>query len=281
MKENEKIIDRWIESASYWERHRDTIDAMFAPVTQALIQDGAAGQVARKTILDVATGPGEPALTLARLAGPTGSVFGVDPVPAMVEAARREAAKRQLTNVQFQVAFADSLPFPTNTCDVVLSRFGVMFFPSPLEGIREMLRVLKPGGGIAAAVWGFADRNPFHYIFSRVMDRYLASPPPEPGAPDAFRFAVPGELLNVFKMAGAVETSERLVQFQIQTSLSPEDFWTMRCDISEKFRSRLAVLTADQSAEVQQEVLTTTRTHSANGLISFPAEIHVVSGRKL
>ncbi len=284
MKRNEDLIKGWIESAPFWEKYHAALNAMFVPVTQSLIHDGiagVAGQLAGQAILDVATGPGEPALTLAGLVGPKGSVVGVDPVPAMVEAARREAARRQLANVRFEVAFADRLPFPDDTFDAVLSRFGVMFFPAPLEGIREMLRVLRSGGGIAAAVWGSADRNPFHYIFSRAIDRYIKSPPPEPGAPDAFRFAEPGELLAIFKVAGAVDTSDRILQFQIQTSIAVEDFWTMRCEISEKFREKLTMLTKEQATEVRREVITAARTYSANDQLRFPAEIRVVSGRKL
>jgi ubiquinone/menaquinone biosynthesis C-methylase UbiE len=82
---------------------------MFAPVTQALIEDA---QIERgQTILDVATGPGEPALRIAEFGGSAGSVFGIDPAPAMIEAARRAAERRRLNNVHFNIAFADRLPF--------------------------------------------------------------------------------------------------------------------------------------------------------------------------
>src|SRR6267378_5539284 len=133
---------------------------MFAPVTQALVEDGQIGS--RHAVLDIATGPGEPALSVAALVGPEGKVFGIDPIPEMVAAARRAAERLNLKNVQFDVAFADALPFPTDTFDAVISRFGVMFFPTPADGLREMLRVLKPGKKLALAAWHFAERNPFH-----------------------------------------------------------------------------------------------------------------------
>jgi hypothetical protein len=67
-------INRWSGSAPYWEKHREIIRQMFAPVTQALAEDA---QISgRQTVLDIATGPGEPALSVAALVGPEGKVFG-------------------------------------------------------------------------------------------------------------------------------------------------------------------------------------------------------------
>src|SRR6202790_4482066 len=195
-----EIINRWRGSAPFWEKHRDIIRGMFAPITQALMQDARIGS--HDSVLDVATGPGEPALSVAALAGPNGKVFGVDAIQGMVTAARGEAERLGLKNAKFDVAFADDLPFAADTFDAVISRFGVMFFPSPVDGVREMLRVLKPGRKLAFAVWHFAEKNPFHSALSRVMDRYVDAPPLEPDAPDAFRFAPRGKLLKVFSEAG-------------------------------------------------------------------------------
>src|SRR6202007_187762 len=144
----------------------------------------------------------------------------------VLAASRRAAGLRELSNVQFDVAFADQLPFAPDTFDAAVSRFGVMFFPSPLDGVREMLRVLKPGRKLALAVWHFADKNPFHYVLSRVMERFVDSPPPAPDAPAPFRFAAPGKLRSVLIEAGVTAPSERVLQFKIEAPLSAEDFWT-------------------------------------------------------
>jgi ubiquinone/menaquinone biosynthesis C-methylase UbiE len=192
MQPDQEVIKRWSGSAPFWEKHRDIIGQMFAPITQALVEDGQIGT--QHTVLDVATGPGEPALSVAALVGPEGKIFGIDPIPEMIAGARRAASRLGLKNVQFDVASADRLPFPVDTFDAVISRFGVMFFPSPIDAAREMLRVLKPGRKLALAVWHFAERNPFHYSLSRVIDRHVDSPPPAPDALDAFRFASPGKL---------------------------------------------------------------------------------------
>jgi ubiquinone/menaquinone biosynthesis C-methylase UbiE len=275
MQPEQEVINRWSGSAPFWEKHSEIIRQMFAPITQALVEDGQIGS--RDTVLDIATGPGEPALSVAALVGPEGKVFGIDPIAEMVAAARRAAARHSLKNVQFDVAFADQLPFPADRFDAVISRFGVMFFPSPVNAAREMLRVLKPGRKLALAVWHWAERNPFHYLVSRVIDRYVDSAPP---AVDAFRFASPGKLGKVLNEAGVTDLSERLLQFTIQAPISVEDFWTLRTEMSDSLREKIATLSKDQMTEVNRQALESLREYSTDHGMSFPAEVLILSGAK-
>ncbi len=271
-------IDRWRGVAPFWEKHRELIRLMFDPVTKALAADGVINS--GQTVLDVATGPGEPALSIAAVVGPEGKVFGIDPAPEMVAAARRAADHLGLRNVQFDVAFSDHLPFPGDTFDSVVSRFGAMFFPSPLDSVREMLRVLRPGRKLALAVWNSADTNPFFHTIQRVVERYTASSTADPDAPDPFRFANPGELRNVLSEAGAMAPSERLLKFTIQAPISVEAFWELRCEMSEKLRERVAMLTREQLAEVKHQSLEALRGYSTDHGLSFPSEVLIVSGAK-
>ena len=82
------VLREWRESAEFWEKHAPTIRMMFVPVTQALIEE--AGIAKGDRVLDVAGGPGEPALTIAEFVGSTGSVTSTDAVVEMVQAAERE-----------------------------------------------------------------------------------------------------------------------------------------------------------------------------------------------
>jgi len=278
MQPDQEVINRWSGSAPFWEKHRDIIRQMFAPITQALVEDGQIGN--QHAVLDIATGPGEPALSVAVLVGPEGKVFGIDPIPEMVAAARRAAGRLGLKNAQFDVAMADHLPFPADTFDAVISRFGVMFFPAPVEAVREMLRVLKPGQKLALAVWHFAERNPFHYSLSRVIDRYVDSPPLAPDAPDAFRFASPGKLREVLSEAGAEAPTERLLQFAIRAPIPVEDFWTLRLEMSDKLREKISALSKEQMTEVKHQALESLREYSTGSGMNFPAEVLIVSGAK-
>jgi len=278
MQPDQAVIDGWSATAPFWEKYRGTIRHMFAPVTQALVEDAliAPGQA----VLDVATGPGEPALSIAALVGPVGKVIGIDPVPEMVAAARRATDYSGVTNTQFEVAFPDDLPFPSDTFDAVVCRFGAMFFPSPVAAVRELLRVLKPGGKLALAVWYLAETNPFFYILSRVIERYTDSPPPLPDALDAFRFATPGKLREILVEAGAMAPSERLLQFDIEAPVTVEDFWTLRSEISEKLREKIAKLSTEQLAEVKRESLEALRPYATGRGMSFPAQVLIISGTK-
>jgi len=278
MQKNLEVIHQWTESAPYWEKHRDILQEMFVPVTEALVKDVAINR--GESVLDVATGTGEPALSIAELVGPEGRVAGTDPVPEMVEAARREGHRRGLHNATFEVAFSERLPFPSGSFDVVVSRFGAMFFASPVDSFREWLRVLKPGGRMAASVWHFAERNPFHYVAAQIVERYVESPPALPGSPDAFRFATPGKLQAIFSEAGGTTISERLLQFSIQAPVSAENLWRVRCEMSEKLRTKLAKLSQQQIAALNREVIEAVGAYSSDIGISFPAEVLIVSGQK-
>src|ERR1700757_3005315 len=94
MQPEQEVINRWTGSAPYWEKHREIIRQMFTPVTDALVKDAQIGS--GHHILDIATGPGEPALSLAAVVGSQGKVVGIDPIPGMVEAAQRAAARLDL-----------------------------------------------------------------------------------------------------------------------------------------------------------------------------------------
>jgi SAM-dependent methyltransferase len=278
MSADNEIINRWTNSAPFWEKHHATIRQMFAPITGALVAD--AQICPRQTVLDVATGPGEPALTVANVVGSEGKIFGVDPIPEMIAGARRAADRLQLKNASFEIAFADHLPFRAATFDAAICRFGVMFFPSPLDGIREMLRVLKPAAKLAMAVWAPAESNPFHCALSQIVDRYVEPVPPAPGAFDAFRFAAPGKLLDIFSQAGVAAPLERTLHFKIEAPLSVKEFWDLRLEMSEVLRERIATLSAPQKTELKKLALEAFRNYSTDRGLSFPAEVLILSGSK-
>jgi SAM-dependent methyltransferase len=276
--QDSKTLQEWRETARFWTKHSRTIRTMFAPLTEALIEDAGIGE--GQTVLDVAGGAGEPSLTTAQRIGPTGSVTCTDAVAEMVAAAESEAQHRGLTNLTFRQCVADSLPFDGDTFDAVVSRLGVMFFPDPLAALREMLRVAKPGGSVALAVWHQNELNPFTHIVTDVMSRYVDSPPADPDAPGAFRFAEPGKLAGTLRRAGAIEVRERVLRFQIEAPISPSEFWAMRSETSDTLREKLARLSGEQVLCVAQEVQEAVLEYFPNNQMSFPAQMIIVTGKK-
>lgn len=271
-------LQQWRETASYWTKHHDTIRTMFVPLTRALIEQAriSPGQ----SVIDVAGGSGEPSLTIAEVVGPLGFVMCTDAIAEMVAVAEREALDRGLKNVKFRQCTADSLPFANELFDVAVSRLGVMFFPDPLAAVREMLRVIKPGGRVALAVWGKSDLNPYACVVTGVLSRYVPPMPLPPDAPDAFRFAEPGKLVRILEDAGAIDVTECVVKFDIAAPLSPEEFWTMRSEISETLREKLKTLSSEDKRRLADEVQEAVREFFPDGHMRFPAQMLIVSGAK-
>jgi ubiquinone/menaquinone biosynthesis C-methylase UbiE len=278
MTEPKDPLQKWGETAKYWTNYSDAITEMFAPVTEALIRDAHISE--GQSVLDVAGGAGEPSLTIAERVGPTGSVMCTDAIAEMVEAARAEAAKRGLTNVEFRQCTAESLPFADESFDVVVSRLGAMFFPDPLAACKEMLRVAKPGGTIAFVVWHKSELNPFCHIVSDVIARHVPAAPPDPDAPDAFRFAELGKLASILSQGGASEVTDRILHFQMQVPVSAEQFWTFRSEISETLRSKVATLSEAEQAQVAREVQESVRPYFPDDQMNFPTQLIIVTGRK-
>jgi ubiquinone/menaquinone biosynthesis C-methylase UbiE len=272
-----EVLREWRESAFYWQKHFGTIRTMFAPLTQALIEEACI--VEGHSVLDVAGGSGEPSLTIAETVGPTGSVTCTDAVTEMIEAAKSEARRRGIANVVFQQCAADSLPFESRSFDAVVCRFGAMFFPDPLAALREMLRVTKSGGAISLAVWDKSELNPFSYVTTNVVARYFDAAPPDPSAPGAFRFAEAGVLAQVLREAAASDVKERVLKFHLAAPIPPQGFWELRSETSGTLREKLATLSPRQADLISQEVQKAVREFFPNNQMNFPAQVIIVSGK--
>jgi ubiquinone/menaquinone biosynthesis C-methylase UbiE len=271
-------LQEWSETAKYWTRHRNTIRTMFAPLTRALIEQ--TGIVQGQSVLDVAGGAGEPSLTIAETVGPQGSVMCTDPIAEMIAAAEVDARDRGLTNVQFRQCGADPLPFGDDEFDVVVSRLGAMFFPDPLAALKEMLRVIKPGGRVGLVVWHKSEANPFCYLITDVVSRHVASPPADPNAPNAFRFAEEGKLAGILRDAGATDVVERVVKFDLAAPVSAAEFWTMRSETSETLRTKLRSLSGEQRLQIEDEVKAAVEPFFPDDHMNFPTQMLILTGTK-
>ena len=137
----------------------------------------AAGVASGQRVLDVACGTGALTLAVAKQVGPTGTVFGLDPNPAMLAVARRKPAR-----IEWIDGRAERLPFEDRSFDAVVSQFGFMFFDDKVAALREMMRVLRPGGRLAVAVCDAVERSPGYAAFVGLLDRLFGR-----DVADAFR----------------------------------------------------------------------------------------------
>lgn len=193
--------ETWNTVSTGWDTVRDQFEAGAAPLTARMLEiaDIQPGQ----TILDVATGHGEPALTVARIVGPTGRVVGTDISASMLDIARRRAVA--FDNIEFIEADLESLDLPAHSFDAALSRFGLMFAVDRAALFRMLHRLLLPGGVLAAAVWGPVSEHRIS-VGPIALSKRLGLPPPDPndvGGP--FSMSDPVRLRSDLTAAGFVE----------------------------------------------------------------------------
>jgi ubiquinone/menaquinone biosynthesis C-methylase UbiE len=133
-----------------------------------------ASPAAGEQVLDIACGTGLVSLEAARAVGPGGRVLGIDLSERMIDAAERRARDLSLSNCSFSRMDAETLALPDGSFDVVLCALGLMYMPDPEQALREMSRVLRPGGRLALAVWGERAKCGWSALFP-IVDAEVAS----------------------------------------------------------------------------------------------------------
>ncbi len=211
----------WAGLSASWEKWDSIIMDQLSPVGAAMIE--------RLDIaddhehLDIASGTGEPGLSIARLA-PGGRVVLTDLAAEMLEVAARRAGAQGIANVETTVCSADDLPFEDATFDGVSVRFGYMFFPDADTATAEFARVLRPGGRLCSSVWVRPEANPWTSIAMQAIATEVVVAPPDPDTPNMFRCADPGCVTALYEAAGLREVAEWDVDVELVTR-SPEQYW--------------------------------------------------------
>ncbi len=172
---------------------------------QSLMLDMAALRP-RERVLDVACGTGLVSFRIVDVVGKDGAVVGTDISGEMVEAACRLAAERKIGNVRFERCDAEELCLDDEPFDAALCGLGLMYVPNPVKALKEMGRLLKPGGRAAAAVWGARAKCGWAEIFP-ITDARVASDV----CPMFFHLGTQDMLVRSFAEAGFTDIcSERL-----------------------------------------------------------------------
>jgi SAM-dependent methyltransferase len=144
---------------SHWLANADAREVQFGPVSAALFERAALRPGER--VLDIGVGAGPTTALAHEAVQPGGSVTAVDVSPAMIAAARQRVPA---PDIEWIVADAGSHDFQTGAYDAVISRFGLMFFPDPVDAFRRLHEATVPAGRLVATVWGRRDASPLFAI---------------------------------------------------------------------------------------------------------------------
>ena len=159
----------WDRASGYYETYWQK---QLYPAQQKLLQ--LANIKGGEKIIDIACGTGLVSFPAAEQAGKEGFVMANDISDKMVETGTAIAKERNLSNISFQRMDAEELPVEDNSYDIALCALGLMYFPDPLKAIKEMHRLLKPGGRAVVAVWGRRKNCGWAEVFE-IVDRRVAS----------------------------------------------------------------------------------------------------------
>jgi ubiquinone/menaquinone biosynthesis C-methylase UbiE len=175
------------------------------------------------TVLDIGCGTGASALPAAEIVGPGGKVLGIDLAEKLLEQARVKAAQRQLQNVEFRLGDMTALGLPDNHFDAVVSVFSIFFVPDMEAQVRELWRMVRPGGKLAITTWGPRFFGPVYTVWREAVrterpDLYSAFNPWD-------RITSPEEV-HALLQSGGVTDAEIVPESGNQVLRTPEDWWT-------------------------------------------------------
>jgi SAM-dependent methyltransferase len=188
------------DDGRHWVDFQERYDAMMGRLTPYLLRAIAVADT--DDVLDVGCGCGETSLLAARAAS-SGSVLGVDLSAAMLERAGERARAAGVSNVEFVRADAQNHAFPDAAFDVVMSRFGVMFFADPELAFTNLARALRPGGRMVFLCWQQAVANEWIATPGAAVAEYVdITGGIAIGGPGPFSLADPGRINGLLEQAG-------------------------------------------------------------------------------
>jgi ubiquinone/menaquinone biosynthesis C-methylase UbiE len=221
-------------------------------------------------VLDVACGTGVLTSAVVERVGPQGSVIGLDVNEGMLAVAQKKAPQ-----IQWKHGRAESLPFEDGSFDAVVSQFGLMFFEDRAAAIREMSRVLRPGGRLAVAVWDRLENTPGYAAMATLLERLF-------GRQTAEALYAPFVLGNT-KTLLPLFTNSNLQDVQITTFAGTARFASIRSWVFTEIRGWTLSdsLDEEQYQRLLQEAERELQSYVASdGTVQFHAPAHIVTASR-
>jgi SAM-dependent methyltransferase len=216
---------QWDRMAQGWSDSSAVIRPWLCDATQAMLT--MAGVKPDAHVLDVAAGAGDQTIDIAKRVGPDGFVLATDLSPDILRYAARNAAQAGHRNVETKVSDGERLAVEDARFDAIVCRLGLMLFRDPLQGLREMRRALKDGGGICTMVFSAPQSNPCVTALMATAIKHAGLPPPDPFQPGGLlSLGKPGLIDALFREAGfrEVATTKMAAPFRLPTARHYLDF---------------------------------------------------------
>jgi SAM-dependent methyltransferase len=208
--------------SEFWVREQERMDRTLSPVTGPLLSFAA--PVAGSTVMDVGCGCGATTIELARAVGPAGRVVGVDVSEGMLGLAKERL--RGFDNATCLLGDAAEMPLQEIGAELIVSRFGVMFFGDPVAAFANLRTALVSGGRVRFACWRPIGENPWLQLpLHAVYEHVPRMPKPDPEEPGPFSFGDTARVGRILKGAGfgAISFTPLDVQIDLGSGRTLED----------------------------------------------------------
>jgi SAM-dependent methyltransferase len=266
--------------AEKWVTHQADFDQRLRPLGEALIRRACIRRGER--VIDVGCGTGATTLEVAEQVGPEGSVLAIDLSAPMLALARRRSADRGHDHVRFVCADAQSHRFGEAAHDLLISRFGVMFFSDPVAAFGNFRIALRPGGRVDFVCWAALERNPWFALPLAVGERWLGPAEPQPPhAPGPLAFSETGYVEGILAAAGFADVAIETVTTRLPgapTSQAEAAFVCLAGPLARLIRTREPDPTTERA--IALEVAEHFRPYQSEAGMRIPATLHYVQARR-
>jgi SAM-dependent methyltransferase len=248
--------NQWEKAARGWNDHTPQIRAWLRDATDAMLEMAAIGRGAR--VLDLAAGAGDQTLDIAERVGSGGRVLATDLSSAILEFAQDNARRAGYGNVETRVADGEHLPVDDASFDAAVCRLGLMFFPDPAQGLREVHRALRPEGRVCTMVFSRPEANPCITTLMATALKRAGLPARDPFQPGGLlSLGKPGLLDEMFTRAGFkdVATTAIAAPFRLPTARHYLEFVRASASPIQQILGRLDAGAADAAwGEIEERL---------------------------